>query len=358
MISTHEQQTDKGFSIGWITLNLPQTLNALTLDMATAALEQLRVWAGREDIVCVVLQGEGRAFCAGGDVRRMRQGILDNDDYCERFFEQEYRLDHTIHRYPKPLLAWGHGVVMGGGLGLLVGASHRVVTQSTRMAMPEINIGLYPDVGASWFLNQLPSGLGLFLGITGCEWNSADAIALKLADYLLDDSARQQLPSLLTTLPWGNTAVDNRAVLTQGLQQLPPATVTMQLMHFAQPIAQACQHSLQQTISALRALDIKEPWFIRALDNLAHGNPVTACLVAEQLRRGGNLSLEDALRMEWCVSIQCCHLPDFPEGVRAQLVDKDKLPRWQFADIASVPDAYVAGHFALAGRDNPLVNLA
>lgn len=358
MISTHEQLTNNGFSIGWLTLNLPQTLNALTLDMATAALQQLGEWADRADIACVVLQGEGRAFCAGGDVRRMRQGILDNDDYCERFFEQEYRLDHTIHRYPKPLLAWGHGVVMGGGLGLLVGASHRVVTQTTRMAMPEINIGLYPDVGASWFLNQLPEGLGLFLGITGCEWNGADAIALKLADYLLDDSAKQQLPSLLTTLPWSSEAGDNHTLLTRGLQQLQPAAVTVQLMRFAQTIMQACQHSLQQTVNTLPLLDIQEQWFTRAIHNLAHGNPVTAHLVAEQLRRGRTLSLEDALRMEWCISIQCCRRPDFPEGVRAHLVDKDKLPRWQFADIASVPEAYIAGHFALPGRDNPLANLA
>ena len=121
MISIHEQATQNGFSIGWITLNLPKTLNALTLDMATTALEQLRAWAERPDLACVVLQGEGRAFCAGGDVRRMREGILANDNYCAHFFEQEYRLDHALHNYPKPLLAWGHGIVMGGGLGLFMG---------------------------------------------------------------------------------------------------------------------------------------------------------------------------------------------------------------------------------------------
>ncbi|HSC75279.1 MAG TPA: enoyl-CoA hydratase/isomerase family protein [Pseudomonadales bacterium] len=358
MMTTHEQQTQNGFSIGWLTLNLPQTLNALTLDMATAAIEQLRLWAARPDIACVVLQGEGRAFCAGGDVRRMRTGILAADDYCERFFEQEYRLDYTLHNYPKPLLAWGHGVVMGGGLGLLMGASHRVVTESTRMAMPEINIGLYPDVGASFFLNRLPQGLGLFLGITGCEWNSADAIALGMADHLLDDSGKSMLPDLLATQSWAADSTHNRGILSQSLQQLPRAAVKPQLTRYTNLIANACHGTLQQTITALESLDINEIWFERALANLTHGCPVTVCIVAEQLQRSQGMSLADVFRMEWIVSIQCTRHPDFPEGVRAQLVDKDKNPRWQFTSINSVPQAYITNHFVMpSGFANPLGNL-
>jgi enoyl-CoA hydratase/carnithine racemase len=357
MITTHEQQTHNGFSIGWLTLNLPQTLNALTLDMATDALEQLRVWAERPDIACVVLQGEGRAFCAGGDVRRMRQGILDDDDYCDRFFEQEYRLDHMLHNYPKPLLAWGHGVVMGGGLGLLMGASHRVVTNSTRLAMPEISIGLYPDVGASFFLNKLPPGLGLFLGITGCEWNGADAVALGMADYLLDDSGKDELLSMLAYQDWSDNADKNHNLLNQCLKQLPMAKVSPQLTRYTEVIATACTGSLQQAMTAIQSLSINEIWFARALANLAHGCPVTACIVAEQLQRGRGMSLSDVFRMEWIVSAQCTRHPDFPEGVRAQLVDKDKQPRWHFPSIDAVPRTYMEDHFLLPNKVNPLSDL-
>lgn len=358
MISIHEQQTQKGFSIGWLTLNLPQTLNALTLDMATAAQEQLCKWAARDDIVCVVLQGEGRAFCAGGDVRRMREGILAGDDYCEQFFEQEYRLDYALHNYRKPLLAWGHGVVMGGGLGLFMGASHRVATSSTRLAMPEINIGLYPDVGASFFLNQLPQGLGLFLGITGCEWNGADAVALGMADYLLDDQHKIDLPELLAGLPWSNQTEKNHDVLGACLQKLPAASIAPQLANYAGSIAAACNGSLAQAVTTIQSLDIQEAWFERALANLAHGCPVTACIVAEQLQRGRGMSLADAFRMEWIISIQCTRHPDFPEGVRAQLVDKDKQPRWRYPCIDAVPRAYIENHFLLPDRVNPLEDLS
>jgi len=356
MITCHEQTLSNGFSIGWLTLALPRTLNAFTLDMTITALQQLRQWENRRDMVCVVLRGEGRAFCAGGDVRQMRQGILAGDDYCERFFEQEYRLDYLLHRFPKPVLVWGHGIVMGGGLGLFMASSHRVVTPSTRMAMPEINIGLYPDVGASHFLNQLPAGLGLFLGITGCEWNAADAVALGMAHIFIEDTAAEQLPSLLATIAWSEDAPSNHTRLTAALQTLPAGHIDPKLTLHSERIRAVCGY-LAEAVAALPTLSIVEPWFQAALHNLAHGCPVTACLVEQQLLRSRNLSLADVFRMEWCLSVQCCKRPDFPEGVRAHLVDKDKQPRWQFAAIADVPSAYVDAHFQRPTRSNPLADL-
>lgn len=358
MITTHEQSTGSGFSIGWLTLDLPRTLNALTLEMCVPALQQLQHWAQRPDIACIVLQGNGRAFCAGGDVRRMRQGILANDDYCERFFEQEYRLDYALHRFPKPVLVWGHGIVMGGGLGLFMGCSHRVVTPSTQMAMPEINIGLYPDVGATRFLNELPEGLGLFLGITGCQWNAADAIALGMAHHLLHDEYKEQLPSMLESLAWCEDSHHNHQLLTAHLQQLPPAAVDPSLTTETASISQACRGELPEVLTALQQLAIPHPWFTQAMHNLLHGCPVTPWIVVEQLRRGKYLSLADAFRLEWCLSIQCTQHADFPEGVRAQLVDKDRQPRWQFAAITAVPANYIAQHFTPPDRPNPLENLA
>ena len=357
MISVHEQQTANGHYIGWLTLNLPQTLNSLTHDMARAARTQLAQWETRPNIACVVIQGEGRGFCAGGDVRRMRKGILDGDDYCARFFEQEYRLDYAIHRYPKPVLCWAHGVAMGGGVGLLIGASHRVVTESSRLAMPEISIGLYPDVGASYFLNRLPQGLGLFLGISGCEWNGADAVALEMADYLLSDSSKHELPDVLAALAWSKDADANRATLSHCLQNLTPAIQQPQLYPYAADIAAACTGTLTSTLANLQTLPLQTTWFAHAMENLQKGCPVTACIVAEQLQRGKTMSLEDVFRMEWAISVQCSRHPDFPEGVRAQLVDKDKQPRWSYAAIADVPHAYVTAHFAETELENPLCNL-
>ncbi|HRF87407.1 MAG TPA: enoyl-CoA hydratase/isomerase family protein [Pseudomonadales bacterium] len=358
MITTHEQQLSNGFAIGWLTLALPRTLNALTLDMARTALLQLEQWVERRDIACVVLRGEGRAFCAGGDVRQMRQGILDGDDYCERFFEQEYRLDYALHRYPKPVLVWGHGIVMGGGLGLFMGGSHRVVTTSTRMAMPEINIGLYPDVGASYFLNQLPAGLGLFLGITGCEWNAVDALALGMAQFFTTDAASEQLPALLASVTWSNDTAHNREQLTVALRTLPAASGNPCLTAHSDSIRAACSN-LQTAVSALPTLDITEAWFQAALHNLNHGCPVTARLVEQQLQRGRKLPLADIFRMEWCMSVQCSRHADFPEGVRAHLVDKDKQPCWQFTSTTAVPDAYIQAHFQLpTATSNPLNDLA
>ncbi|MBK8103135.1 MAG: enoyl-CoA hydratase/isomerase family protein [Cellvibrionales bacterium] len=287
----------------------------------------------------------------------MRQGILDGDDYCERFFEQEYRLDYALHCYPKPVLVWGHGIVMGGGLGLFMGGSHRVVTASTRMAMPEINIGLYPDVGASYFLNQLPAGLGLFLGITGCEWNAADAMALSMANFLLDDSAAEQLPTLLSTAAWSEDAANNHTQLTATLRALPSTHIEPVLTPHSERIRTVCGN-LPAAVAALPALDIAEPWFHTALHNLAHGCPVTARLVEQQLQRGRELPLVDIFRMEWCMSVQCSRHADFPEGVRAHLVDKDKQPRWQFSAIADVPNAYIEAHFQLPIASHPLNDLA
>ena len=303
-----------------------------------------------------MLRGEGRAFCAGGDVRRLRQGILDGDNYCAHFFEQEYRLDYALHRCPKPVLVWGHGIVMGGGLGLFMGGSHRVVTPSTRMAMPEINIGLYPDVGASYFLNQLPTGLGLFLGITGCEWNAADAMQLGMAHVCTQDAVAEQLPSLLADIPWSDDVHINHKHLTAALQAQSIGDIAPQLMPHSDRIRAVCSN-LQTAVAELPLLAISEPWFQAAMHNLAHGCPVTARIVEQQLLRGQKLSLADVFRMEWCLSVQCSQHADFPEGVRAHLVDKDKQPRWQFASIADVPDAYVDAHFQLPAGKHALDDL-
>ncbi|NNC55605.1 MAG: enoyl-CoA hydratase/isomerase family protein, partial [Pseudomonadales bacterium] len=185
--------------IGHATLNSPASLNSLTTEMVELLLAKLLQWAQDSRLACVVISGAGdKAFCAGGDVQALRNSAIAKPGgpclEAETFFAREYRLDYTIHTFNKPLLVWGNGIVMGGGLGILAGASHRVVTETSRFAMPEVTIGLYPDVGGSHFLNLMPGETGRFLALTGASFNAADALYTGLADYFLQ---RDQFPALL-----------------------------------------------------------------------------------------------------------------------------------------------------------------
>jgi len=206
---------DNGSRIGIVTLNAEKTLNALSLEMIDLLAAQLAAWSSDTGIALVLFQAAGeKAFCAGGDLQNLYQSMLahhasdQKDDvranrYACDFFAREYRLDYLIHTYPKPILCWGHGIVMGGGIGLMAGASHRVVTEKSRLAMPEIGIGLFPDVGGTWFLNRMPGKLGLFLALTGAMINASDARFTKLADYAIAQADKQQVIAALLRQPWG-----------------------------------------------------------------------------------------------------------------------------------------------------------
>ena len=184
-----EERAAGSYRIGIATLNAPGTLNGLSLAMVDALAAKLDAWAGDSGLVLVVLRGAGdKAFCAGGDLHALYAGMREagvggraavdplSIPYAREFFAREYRLDYQIHAYPKPILCWGQGIVMGGGIGLMAGASHRVVTETSRLAMPEIGIGLFPDVGGSWMLARAPGASGRFLALTGASINAADAI--------------------------------------------------------------------------------------------------------------------------------------------------------------------------------------
>ena len=200
-----ELTTENGFKIGHATLTKPTALNALDLHMIKLLIPQLEKWQQDPKIAMVFLDGSGeRAFCAGGDIVSMHTSMCnaqvnkENPDVAnslalQDFFTQEYQLDYLIHTFSKPVLVWGNGIVMGGGLGLMSGGSHRVVTENSRIAMPEISIGLYPDVGGSHFLNMMPAGCGLFLGLTGAFINASDALYSHLADYFVPHDAKETL---------------------------------------------------------------------------------------------------------------------------------------------------------------------
>lgn len=335
-----------------LTLNKPKALNALDLTMAELMLDALTGYAERDDIACVLIQGEGeKAFCAGGDVVSMHQAMASSHGeipaFLETFFTVEYTLDHTISTFPKPVVVFGSGIVMGGGMGLMTGASHRVVTETSRLAMPEITIGLYPDVGGSYFLPRLPGQSGKFLGLTGASINATDARYLGLADHTTDAANKQTLLAALRDHQWQSE--DLHAQVTTILNNLPrEATPPEGQVEALQPaIDEACNKAdLTDIVAAIQAMPSEDnKWLQRAQKTLAAGSPVTAHLVHQQCQRGAELSLADCYRMELIMSCRCGELGEFQEGVRALLIDKDNNPAWQFTSVSDVPDDFIAKFF-------------
>lgn len=350
-----ELPTASGHRIGVATLNSEKTLNALTLPMVRRLDAQLVAWARDDGIALVVMRGAGeKAFCAGGDVRAVRQTLLEEDTHpaasAVAFFAEEYTLDYRIHTYPKPLAIWGQGIVMGGGLGLMAGASHRIVTPTTRIAMPETTIGLYPDVGGSWFLQRMPAASGLFLGLTGAPLNAHDAVLANLADHLLPGDAWPTLCAVLTQSRWMADASANRARLSQLLDTLALPDIAWPaspLAHNFQTIHRLMHRgSLMAVAEALTGSTFDDPWLAAAARSFVHGSPSSVAVTWAAAHKARHLSLAEVFRMELVLSVNFCALPDFREGVRALLVDKDRTPRWHRAHLSEVDDAWVARHFA------------
>ncbi|MDD0974397.1 enoyl-CoA hydratase/isomerase family protein [Pseudomonas fontis] len=355
-----------GARIGIATLDAPASLNALSLPMIEVLDEHLNAWADDPAIVCVLLRGNGpKAFCAGGDVRSLVEACRAHPGevppLAARFFAAEYRLDYRLHHYPKPLLCWGHGHVLGGGMGLLQGASIRIVTPGSRLAMPEISIGLYPDVGASWFLSRLPGRLGLFLGLTGAPINARDALDLGLADRFMAEAQQEELIDGLLQLNWQEqTAMQLNSLLKalqlQARDHLPAAQWLPRRQRIDELLDVSDPACAWRAISQLRQQD--DLVLAKAAQTLMEGSPLTAHLVWQQIRRARYLSLGQVFQMEYAMSLNCCRHPEFSEGVRARLLDKDQKPHWHWPEIAQVPTAVVEAHFSKAweGR-HPLADL-
>ncbi|MDH0618379.1 enoyl-CoA hydratase/isomerase family protein [Pseudomonas fulva] len=342
-----------GARLGIVTLDAPRALNALDLPMIETLAEQLHSWAQDPGIACVLLRGNGaKAFCAGGDVRALAQACREQPGsvppLAASFFAAEYRLDHALHTYPKPLLCWGHGHVLGGGMGLLQGANVRIVTPSSVLAMPEISIGLYPDVGASWYLARLPGKLGLFLGLTGAPVNARDALDLGLADRFMGEDRQAALIDELLQVNWHEqTALQLNSLFRAeehcARQTLPTAQWLPRRALIDALLDVTCAGAAWRAVAGLRQHE--DPLLSAAAERMLAGCPLTAHLVWEQIRRARYLSLAQVLQMEYAMSLNCCRHPEFSEGVRARLLDKDHQPRWHWPDVDHVPAAVVQAHF-------------
>ncbi len=344
---------------GIATLNRPKALNALTLEMCELMLTQLRAWQADESIAAVVLTAEGeKAFCAGGDVaevvRKVKQGGADCFNYGDSFFTIEYQLDLLIHQFGKPFIVLAQGITMGGGLGLLAAGSHRIVGAGARLAMPEIHIGLFPDVGGGFFLNRLPCRAGWFMALTGQIINEHDAVLVGLADAIIPAAQFSAFLSELQHVSWVDSRAHNQRLTTTTLnrfQHTSAPQVASAALWQRMPQLHAIMHSasIVQIRDELRAAAQVDPWLANASKNLDHGSPTTARVAYEYLRRSLKMGIAEVLAMDLILAKQFLRRSDFLEGVRAVLIDKDKSPQWSPSEDAAVTEELVSAHFAPLG---------
>lgn len=339
---------------GVITLNQEKSLNSLTFEMIQIVSKTLRDWHNNDSIVGVTLQGAGeKSFCAGGDIRMLYTAMKSAPkgevlDGASQFFQSEYSLDYMIHTYSKPILCLGHGIVMGGGLGLMAGASHRVLSERSTVAMPEISIGLYPDVGASWFLNRMPGRVGLYLGLTGTRLKASDCLFVGLGDHYIERSHHSSIMSLIHDTLWVDSKnyKINHAMLSKLLKSLSSPAPESELRKHFDAIQELTHHeSVSEIWRAFENYSGTDEWILAGKKTLLVGSPTSAAVLCEQLKRSKHLSLADCFRMELNMSNQFAARSDFPEGVRALLIDKDQNPKWSPSSLGLITDEWVDGHF-------------
>jgi enoyl-CoA hydratase len=336
-----------------VTLDRPRALNALTMAMCRALDEGLRAWQADPEIGAVLIKGEGdRAFCAGGDIRWL-YGVLTSEGVAAacRFYAIEYPMNARLHHFGKPWIALLDGITMGGGVGISVHGSHRIVTERTMFAMPETGIGLFPDVGATFMLPRLPGALGLYLGLTGARLGAADCLHAGIGTAHVAADRLEALEAALAATPLRHdpfAAVD--AVLEEFRSDAGPAP-----MAGLRERVDACfrQESLRAVLAALH--EEKSGWGASQAEELAGKSPTSLAVTFRQLCRGATLDFDSAMRLEYRLVHRFMAGHDFREGVRALLIDKDRRPRWCPESLEDVSDAMVDAYFApLPGGDLPL----
>ncbi|CAN7681820.1 enoyl-CoA hydratase/isomerase family protein [Pseudoduganella sp. LjRoot289] len=346
---------------GFITLDRPKALNSLSLDMVRALTSALLAWRDDSAVAAVVIRSSSeKALCAGGDIRFFhdvgRATPQGGSALLEDFFTEEYALNHLIHYYPKPYIALMDGVVMGGGMGIAQGGPDcgvRVVSGRTKMAMPEVNIGLFPDVGGSHFLSHAPGRLGRYLGLTGLTVGAPDALYVGLADHYVPEAEWQALGDLLEVVPGAELreAVQAYAAgFDAGAGVLEGERAAIE-RHFAADSVAAIMASLAGDEGAFAQ---------KALAAMRTRSPLMMCVTLELLNRGASLGVADCLRMERNVVRRNFEHGEVLEGVRALVVDKDNAPQWSPATLEEVTPALVAGFFAppWPAHAHPLRHLA
>jgi len=349
--------------IGIIELNNPKALNALTLDMIRTLYQQLSIWESNQSICLVIIKGaDDKAFCAGGDVVSLykainiknHSNIVLSDEVilnhlCNDFFKEEYKLDLYIHEYKKPILAWGDGYVFGGGLGLFAGASHRITTERTIMAMPETAIGLYPDVGASWFLNKMPNRLGVFLGLTGAFFNASDAKYLGLSNFVIESNQKENVIDKLHKAGWSSE--DNTSeqldLILKGFESGSLSAMPISAVQLNEDLIVSIMssNSIDTIYNKIVHTVFENKWLKEAQNKLCRASILSIYITYTQLELTKNHAKSECFTSELNLSLRCSQYTEFPEGVRAQLVDKDKSPQWKFKHINEVGSELILWFF-------------
>lgn len=350
--------------LGIITLDRPKALNSLSLDMIRTLTQTLLGWRDDADIRAVLIRSSSeKAFCAGGDIRFFHEvghaSPQGGSALLEDFFSEEYALNHLIHFYPKPYIALMDGVVMGGGMGVAQGGPAcrmRIVTERTRMAMPEVNIGLFPDVGGGYFLSRTAGQLGTYLGVTGEVIAAADALYCDLADVFVPSA---QLPALNALLLSADSA-DIRAAIRNFAAPFQ-ADIDLHDSLLARQRTLIDRHFGHHTVAAITASLAADshPFAQKTLAVMRKRSPLMMCVTLEQIRRSAMMNVADCLRLERTMVRHCFEHGEVLEGVRALVVDKDNAPQWQPPTLDAVTPGMIARFFipAWPAHAHPLRDL-
>ncbi|CAK0775452.1 Enoyl-CoA hydratase [uncultured Gammaproteobacteria bacterium] len=356
MTVTEEILFERRGGVGLVTLNRPKSLNALTLNMFRAFDRQLVAWQEDSDIHMVVVRGAGgRAFCAGGDVVHAwesgmggKTGTGDCGALVPLLFGTEYALDRRSHRFPKPYVSLLDGYTMGGGAGISVHGWRRIVTGKTLFAMPETAIGIFPDVGGSWFLPRLPGRIGIWLGLTGAKLGPADTLYTGIGHTYVPSGRLEALIDALAGADWAG-GPEPRVVIDRIIADHAEAVPEQPTLPTVRAAIDRCFgfDTVEAIITALKAEHT--PWAAEQLEVLGRMSPTSLKITLRQLQRGAQLSFDECLKMEFRMSQAVLAGVDFFEGVRAVLIDKDKAPRWSPKTLAEVDEDLVERHFAHLG---------
>jgi enoyl-CoA hydratase/carnithine racemase len=347
--------------VAFVTLNRPGALNALSLEMILRLRNLFSEFSADPEVFAVLIQGAGeKAFCAGGDIRALYKSFKSAGSLHHEFFAAEYPLDYLLYSYPKPYAALLDGIALGGGMGISQGSRLRIVGERTRMAMPEVAIGFFPDVGGSYFLSRLPGQLGRYLALTGMQISAADALYTQLADVYLPPAAIASIAYDLAQLRWGNDHFADLRRFMRARAAAPQSSPTLPALrecidaHLSKASVAAILSSLESESRRAYA-----PWAQETVKLMRSRSPTLLSVTLRQLQRGASLSLADCFRMELGMAAYAFEQGDFLEGVRAVLIDKDNTPRWRPSRIEDVTEAMIEAFFTerWRGAAHPLAAL-
>jgi len=326
---TQQIETDIIGKLGVITLNRPKALNALTTEMCKAITEVMVAWEEDENVAAVLVKGAGdRAFCAGGDVIMLHDSGKKDGKDAEEFWRIEYALNELIHRYRKPYITMIDGIVMGGGVGLSVHGGHRIAGDDTLFAMPETGIGYFPDVGGTYFLPRLGMATGMWLGLTGARIKTADVCDLGIATAYVPSDKHDELVEALGKAKLDGSEAAVEKVIKKFARKAPKP----------EPMNGSVGAFMGESVDVIMDLlaEDESEWAQKQLANLEKKSPIALVTTHRALREGAQMSFREAMTMELDVSLNFLKTQDFYEGIRAQLIDKDRNPKWSHEAIKKV----------------------